>query len=259
MIGMSLPAGHQTGHHALVTGFWTIALVSLFLFYLGACLTLRPLAVWPWYRSLLWGAGLTAGGLAVIGPVAERSDHDFVAHMLGHLLLGMLAPVLLVLAAPITLMLRALPTAHARWIVRCLGTRPLRAIIHPVTAATFDIGGLWLLYTTGLFAAMHTYWWLNLLIHIHVLVAGYLFTAAIIGTDPIRHRPSWTMQAVVLVIALGAHTILAKYLYAHPPAGTSSSQAESASLLMYYGGDIVDTLLITVFWWQWYHAGRPRP
>lgn len=72
------------------------------------------MAVWPWYRSLLWGAGLTVGGLAVIGPVAERSDHDFVAHMLGHLLLGMLAPVLLVLAAPITLMLRALPTAHAR-------------------------------------------------------------------------------------------------------------------------------------------------
>ena len=94
MIGMSLPAGHQTGHHALVTGFWTIALVSLFLFYLGACLTLRPLAVWPWYRSLLWGAGLIVGGHGHRSGVMRGGEsNETRANHVGDLLIVRQVPV----------------------------------------------------------------------------------------------------------------------------------------------------------------------
>jgi putative membrane protein len=30
-------------------------------------------------------------------------------------------------------------------------------------------------------------------------------------------------------------------------------------MLMYYGGDLIDAALITVFCWQWFTASRPRP
>jgi hypothetical protein len=29
-------------------------------------------------------------------------------------------------------------------------------------------------------------------------------------------------------------------------------------MVMYYGGDTADLLLITTFFWQWFHAARPR-
>jgi putative membrane protein len=171
----------------------------------------------------------------------------------------MAAPLLLAGAAPMTLALRALPTARARRVVRLLKRRPIRLLIHPATAALLDMGGLWLLYTTPLYGAMHAHRSLELLIHAHLLVAGYLFTATMIGIDPIRNRPSWTTRAVVLVAALAAHAILAKYLYLHPPVGVPASQARRASLLMYYGGDLADGVLITLFCRQWYRASRPRP
>jgi putative membrane protein len=64
---------------------------------------------WPWWRTALWVAGLAAATVAVAGPLADAAHSDFRAHVLGHVLLGMLAPLLLVLAAPATLALRGLP------------------------------------------------------------------------------------------------------------------------------------------------------
>jgi hypothetical protein len=56
---------------------------------------------------------------------------------------------------------------------------------------------------------------------------------------------------------LAAHGILAKYLYAHPPAGVL--HAEAGAQLMYYGGDVLDLILIVVFCRQWYTATDPNP
>ncbi len=40
---------------------------------------------------------------------------------------------------------------------------------------TLSVGGLWLLYGTGLFGAMH-YPVVHAIVHAHVTTAGYLFT-----------------------------------------------------------------------------------
>ena len=201
---------------------------------------------WPVWRAVCWYAGTTTALAALIGPVAE-------AHMTGHLLLGMAAPVLLVLAAPATLLLRALPVGPARAVSHLLARRPVRFLTHPLTAAVLDAGGLWVLYTTGLHQAAGEHAFLYLVVQCHILAAGYLFTAAVIGVDPDPRRPGRGFRAAVLIAFLAAHGILAKHLYAHPPAGMPGSAAQ----LMYYGGDLIHVVVIVVFCGQWYAATDP--
>jgi putative membrane protein len=209
-------------------------------------------AGWPARCSILWLAGIALATAAVVRP-----GHDFGAHMTGHLLLGMLAPVPLVLAAPVTLALRALPVAVARRLARGLRSRPVRTVAHPVTAAVLAVGGSWLLYTTDLYSLMSRHPALALLVHAHVLLSGYLFTAALIGVDPAPHRPGRPARAAVMVAFLALHAILAKHLYSHPPAGVPAAQAHSGAELMYYGGDVVDLLVIVIFCAQWYQRTAP--
>jgi len=258
---VSAAGGHDP--HAAVTSpapdwVWLILLGLLVGCYLLGVVSPRHKQPWPWHRTLLWTAGIAVAGAALLGPIAQNAG-DFRWHMLTHLLLGMLAPLLLVLGAPVTLLLRALPTPSAKRVARLLRRPPLRIIAHPVTALVLNTGGLWLLYTTDLHTAMHGRGVIPGLISVHMLAAGYLFTAAIIGLDPVRHRPSWITRAVVLIAAMAAHAMLAKWLYAHPPAGVPVEQAEIGARLMYYGGDAVDLLLVIIFCARWYRATRPRP
>jgi putative membrane protein len=230
-------------------------LVIAALGYFGAArLTRRRGHRWPARRTVSWCSGLVAAAIAVTGA----GHGDFTNHMTGHLLLGMAAPMLLVLAAPVTLALRALPVAGARRLSRFLRSRPLRVLTHPVTAAVLDAGGLWALYTTGIYSRMGEHPGLHVLVAVHTLAAGYLFTAAVIGVDPAPHRPGPRVRALVLIAFLAAHDILAKYLYAHPPIGVAAAPAQSGAQLMYYGGDLLDLLLITILCRQWYTAVAPR-
>ena len=97
----------------------------------------------------------------------------------GHLLLGMLAPLLIALSAPMTLLLRTLNVNYARKLSRLLRSHPIRFFSHPIVASILNIGGLWLLYTTNLYTAMHGNLLLHIIVHIHVFIAGYLFTISI--------------------------------------------------------------------------------
>jgi len=252
-------AAHASSGIGTSAWLWLLLLGLLAGCYLFGVCSPKQRQPWPWQRTLLWTAGLLAAAAGLVGPMARDAAGDFRAHMLSHLLIGMLAPLLLVLGAPVTLLLRALPVPAAKRVTRLLSSPPLRIVAHPVTALLLNSGGLWLLYLTGLAGAMHRPGIGAFLIAVHLLAAGYLFTAAIIGIDPVRHRPPVAHRAVVLVVAMAAHAILAKWLYAHPPAGFPIEQAEAGARLMYYGGDAVDLLLITIFCAQWYRRTRPRP
>src|SRR5690606_7665653 len=173
---------------------------------------------WPAHRKVLWCAGLLCAGTALVGPLAGAARSSFTAHMAGHLLLGMVAPLLLVLAAPVTLALRALPAPSARRLVRLLRTPFVRVVAHhPVVAAVLNAGGLWLLYTTDLYRLMHRSVLVHALVHAHVLLAGWVFTASVVGVDPDPHRAPVNVRATVLVLFVAALSLLGKWLYVHPP------------------------------------------
>ncbi|WP_454051135.1 cytochrome c oxidase assembly protein [Cellulomonas sp. Marseille-Q8402] len=236
-----------------------LALVGAAAGYVAALVLARSRTPWPVRRTVLWLLGLACVGAALLGPLATAARTSFTAHAAGHLLLGMLGPLLLVLGAPVTLALRALPVTGARSLVRLLRAPPVRVVTHPVVAGTLDAGGLWLLYGTDLFARMHASPALHGLVHLHVLVAGYLFTASVVGRDPDPHRASVQLRSAALIVFIAAHAVLAKWLYAHPPAGADQADARVGAQLMYYGGDAVDVTLVVLLLAGWYAATRPRP
>ncbi|MEU0239089.1 cytochrome c oxidase assembly protein [Nocardiopsis sp. NPDC006198] len=251
---------HHHGHHGteaalLGPGGWVTAIL------LVAALAAYPAAVsalyrrgtaWPASRTAPWAAGCLCVGAALVGPLAERAHHDFTAHMAGHVLLGMLGPLLLVLAAPVTLALRTLPVRAARPLARILSSPPAAVLTDPFVAGALSVGGLWALYRTGLYALTHTDPLLHALVHAHVFAAGYLFAFAVLGgPDPAPHRPSPPWRAAALVLAIAAHNILAKTLYAAPPEGVPAEQARAGAELMYYAGAPVEIALIFLVCRPW--------
>ncbi|WP_227497137.1 cytochrome c oxidase assembly protein [Planctomonas psychrotolerans] len=241
--------------------------------YLSAVARTRWRGEWPASRSACWVAGLIAAVLALFGPLGDAAHADFAAHMASHVLLGMLAPLLLVRAAPVTLALRALDPVPARRLARLLGCPPVRFVAHPGPATVLTIGGMWLLYATPLYSAMHDSAMhdsamhdsamhadplVAALVNAHIFLAGYLFTASIVGVDPIAHRPSYVTRSAWLIVAFAGHGILAKYLYAAPPVGVPADRAEAGALVMYYGGDAVELAILVLLCARWYAATRPR-
>lgn len=211
---------------------------------------------WPLYRTFLFNFGVLCVCLSVFGPLAILSHLDFRVHMLGHLLLGMVAPLCIVLAAPMTLFLRTLPVSWARRFSVILKNSPSRFLTNPFVAALLNIGGLWLLYTTSLYVHMHEFAWIHFLVHFHLFMAGYLFTFSLIPIDPAPHRFSFLYRAIVLVFALAGHGILAKYIYAHPPTGVTITQGELGGKIMYYGGDVIDIAIIYLLCQKWFRQNR---
>lgn len=212
---------------------------------------------WPAGRTLAWASGCVLATAAVAGPLAAAAMSSWTAHMAGHVLLGMLGPLLLVLGAPVTLALNALPVGAARRLSRVLRSRPLRVLTEPGVAAVLDVGGLWVLYGTPVLDVAHDHPLLDVVVHVHVLLAGYLFTAVLVGADPLPHRRATRHLLVVLVLALAAHDVLAKRLYAEAT-GVEPADEQRGALLMYYGGDAVDLALAVLVCARWYRRTRPR-
>ena len=254
-------------HDPIVHGYHVVELPPFILilpffmatiFYLfSVVISNRKHKKWPVSRTVCWLIGICSVGLALAGPLAEKANEDFTVHMIGHILLGMLGPLLLVLAAPMTLFLRTLDVRVARRLTKLLNSMPMRVVMDPVMASLLNVGGLWLLYTTNLWTSMHENSMIHVLVHFHVFLAGYVFTQSMIYIDPTPHRTSYRYRSIMLVIALAGHGILSKYIYAHPPMGVSPLQAEIGAMIMYYGGDMIEVILIYILCRQWYKAGRP--
>jgi putative membrane protein len=196
---------------------------------------------WPIHRSAFFLLGLAIIGVVILSPMTA-GDERFHIHTLQHLLLGMAAPLCLMLSAPFTLLLRALPPPRRAPLARLLHGRLLRLIAHPVTTAQLAVGSLYALYFTGLYQATLDHPSLHELVHIHFLIAGYLFAWSIAGVDPSFRRPSLPVRGGVLIVAMAAHGILAKLLYVHGPLLAAGSEVatperQAAGLIMWYGGE----------------------
>ncbi|MCT8138028.1 cytochrome c oxidase assembly protein [Anaerobacillus sp. CMMVII] len=233
-------------------------LVGFVLYLYAVIFSNRYYKQWPFSRTMFWSLGVIFATAALVGPLAERAQTDFTVHMVGHLLLGMAAPLLMVLAAPMTLLMRTLKVEQARRLTRLLKSRIVHFYTDPVVASILNIGGLWILYTTGLYEVMHHSLYLHMLIHIHVFLAGFLFTVSLIGIDPTPYKRSYVYRSVVAVTAFSIHGILSKYIYAFPPSSVPVGQAELGSMIMYYGGDVIDAFLFFILCLQWFRTTRPR-
>ncbi len=253
-------------HHMNMTHFFILEITVLFIAI--SALILYPAAMyysnkkhraWKKGRYFIFAIGVIIAASALTGPLARLSHTDFTVHMFLHLLLGMLGPLLILHGKPMTLIIRTLKVSQARKLSTFLNMKYVKFISNPIVASILNIGGLFLIYKTGLFELMHTSVLLFALIHLHVFLAGYLFTMSIIYIDIVTHRYSFLYRAAVLIAALGFHKILSKLIYASPPAGIPRQDGERGAMLMYYGGDIVDLALIILLCLEWYkRAERSR-
>jgi putative membrane protein len=215
---------------------------------------------WPWQRGTctLLGVGLLLAALSP--PMMEYGHASLHGHMLQHLLLGMYAPIPLVLGAPVTLALRQLPRSGARRLVRFFASAPVRFITHPAVAALLDIGGMFLLYLTPLFAWSHHSASGGAMLHLHFMISGCLFAWAIVGLDRAPHPPGPRLRLGVLFVAMALHGALSKYMYLHGyPLGAETTLAakQAAAQLMYYGGDGAAALMAVAFFARRYRRRRP--
>jgi putative membrane protein len=246
-------------YHATENPYKLFPFVLLIIMYILASLFTRhrskPKVL---YRTLFWILGILCMTAVLIGPLADQAHTDFPAHMFGHLLLGMLAPLLIVLSAPMTLVLRSLSVKQARRLSCVLKSAPIRVPSNPIVASLLNVGGLWILYSTNLYSAMHKIDLLYLFVHIHIFIAGYLFASTMIYIDPTPHRTSFIYRSIVLVLASASHGILAKYIYANPPLHVPTAQARKGAILMYYGGDAIDIILIFILCLQWYRSSKSK-
>lgn len=233
-----------------------ITAAAFALYLSAACSSNQYYRQWPMYRYGCFIFGVLCSATAVTGPLVAWAHVHFGAHMLAHVLLGMLGPLLIVLSSPVTLALRTMRINWARRATRLLRTKPVIWISHPISAAVLNIGGLWLIYGTGLYTMMQHHTLIHILVHFHVFTAGYLFTASMIYTDPSPHRTSYILRAITMIIAFAGHDILSKLIYVYPPVGIPQVQAVTGGLLMYYGGDLIDLVLIFIFCRHWYRSSQ---
>ncbi|WP_405218279.1 cytochrome c oxidase assembly protein [Agrococcus sp. Ld7] len=85
-----------------------------------------------------------------------------------------------------------------------------------VTAACLNAGGLWQIYSTPLVGWMQSGSLVQVAVHAHLLLAGYLRTTAAIGLDSTPHRAPHLITAVAPLATMASHSILAKTLFDTP-------------------------------------------
>jgi putative membrane protein len=248
---------HEHGGFLLEAALFLPALVAVAAYLLSAA-SPRIAGGWPKRRSACFILGAITAASTFVGPFAALSHQDFTANVGAHLLTGMVAPLFLVLSRPITLALRTLEVVPARRLSALLKSKPARVLTDPSVAAVLNVGGMWVMYRTDLYQGMQGSVLIHWLVMGHVLAAGYLFTAAMVGRDPAPHRPKHGYRCAVLVATIAAHNVLAKSLYAMPPTGVPTGQAETGGQLMYYVGGAVELALIILLWHQWYRTGARK-
>ena len=137
---------------------WLLVCAFGVFFYLAGVWRLRRRGDrWPWYRTVLWVAGMALLFWVTNGAVNVYEQFLFSAHMLGHMILTMAIPVLLVLSAPVTLGLRAIAkrtdgSRGAReWILLLVHSRFATVITNPIVTGVLFAASLWVFYYTPLF------------------------------------------------------------------------------------------------------------
>jgi putative membrane protein len=208
---------------------------------------------WPVTQVAAMLAGSFCTAAAVLPPIASH-DELFPVHVGQHLLLGMAAPAFLALSAPVTLALRTLPRRPRRILLRLLRSIPVAVLAAPATAVVLDLGGLYALYLTGLYQAAEHNDLVHAAVHVHMFLAGCLFSWAVIGLDPVRRRPGTWVRLTALIIAAAGHDTLSKLIYPWnlPVGGGPIASRHTGAELMYYGGTVIEVALAAIVIAQWY-------
>ena len=164
---------------------------------------------WPLKRTLPFCAGLAAIAVATQTPLAAEDTRLFSAHVVQHLLLAMVAPALMCLGAPITLVLQGAPRAAQERLLTLLHSRVVRLVTNPLYVWFLFVGTLFVLYFSPLYELSLRNALFHEAVHIHFVVAGFMFFAPIVAIDPHPYRLHHGLRLLYMGLTLPAHAFLA--------------------------------------------------
>lgn len=212
---------------------------------------------WPLRRTLPWLSGLVAIAVATQSGLAAADTSSFTAHVVQHLLLGMVAPVLLALGAPVTLALQSSRRSTHQRILQLLHSRPISAVTHPLTAWALFGGSMFALYFTNLYAdTLHNRAFHDA-VHLHFLLVGCLFFWPVVGLDPTPHRLPYGGRMLYVLMALPFHTILGVALVTQTKLlapGLSLSDQQTGAAILWTAGELLGLVAMMIVAAQWMAA-----
>lgn len=188
-----------------------VAGVAVGLYLAGVVRLVRRGDRWPAARTVAWVLGWALFVWATSGAPGIWGRVLFSVHMVMHMVVAMIVPLLLVPAAPVTLALRALASRPDRtWgprevLLQVVHSRAMQVFANPVVAAALFFFSLAIFYWTGLFELSLTTHTGHLLMLVHFLLTGYLFTWVLIGIDPGVPRWSPLLLLVILFVTISFH------------------------------------------------------
>jgi putative copper resistance protein D len=195
--------------------------------------------------------------VAVIAVAAQSSvgvydDVLFSVHMVQHLLLIMVAPPLLICGRPATLLLRMTRGRVRSGVRDVLRSRAVSLLSWPPMSVTLYAAAVIGTHLTPLMdlvlenAAFHN------AEHAVYLVVGYLYFLPVIGSEPIRWRPSVLGRYLLLLITMPVDTavgvtlmlmpreLFPAYARAGRPWGPSPlTDLHHGGLIMFTGSDLI--------------------
>jgi putative membrane protein len=163
---------------------------------------------WPRARTAAFVGGCGVIAVATQSGVARYDTVLFSMHVVQHVLLGMVAPVLIVAGAPLTLALQAGRPASTMVLRHALRHPAVRALTHPLFAALAFTGTPFVLYLTPLYEATLRNGVWHAWLHVHFVVAGCLWAAAVLAVDPQPVRLPHAARLGMVALTVPGHALL---------------------------------------------------
>jgi cytochrome c oxidase assembly factor CtaG len=216
---------------------------------------------WSPARTAAMGAALAVAVVATQSGIGRFEPHRLWVHMVQHTLLGLAVPLLIVLSAPLTLTLQTARPPTRQALRTGLRSGPARVLTHAVVAWCLFGGGLIVIYLTPLLDVAARNDPVHLLVHAHVLLAGTLFLAVLVGLDPLPHRPPFGGRLLALLAAVPFHAVVGLALLSAgspiaPDAYPRLSDQRTAAGLFWGTGEIFTLAVAGIILRQWWLGER---
>lgn len=216
---------------------------------------------WPGGRSLAFAGAVAAAVVATQSGIGRYEGERFSVHMTQHVLLGVVVPLLVVLAAPVTLALQSAGPGTRAGLRRTLQGPVGRVAGHPLVGWALFGGGLVLLYLTPALEVAQRNGVAHAAMHTHVMAAGILFLAPLVGADALPHRPPHPARLLAVVAAVPFHTVVAVALLSAtspvaPEAYPSLDDQRTAAGIFWGAGELFTLAVVAIAARQWWVAER---
>jgi putative membrane protein len=232
----------------------------------------------PWWRHLLFFAGLAALFLALLSPIDAYAERAFTVHQIQHFLLRMVGPMLIALSRPEGTLVAGLPRAWRKTLLAPLGRSAFmqalgRAFQRPWVVFVIFVGSMyfWQIPPVHNLALLNAP--LHYLMHVTMLLAGMIFFWKVFER---RHPPKgygyagrqfMLIGGIVSNILLGSITTLKDVVIydAYDIQGrlftlTALADEQTGGYIIWVPSSmmLLVSILITLWGWNAYEEARLR-